>query len=203
MEQDNKYQYIENSIEQNLTSIVNCSGFKEWYEIVKPILMTEEFQKRKLMKHHDESVWDHCIAVSFKAFQYSKKFKADSRNCAIAGLMHDFYPHAWQYSKSLESLDESYSYYFQPNTKKPMLFKQHGFIHAKEARDNFKKYFSEYSNKRIENAILRHMFPLNIKPPTCKEGWIVTLADKTVTMHHMPSIKEWPKYIGLNNSKKF
>lgn len=195
--------YIDEKLDSNLTSIINCDDFKEWYDIVSPILLSEEFQKRKLMKHHDESVWDHCIAVSFRAFRYSKKFKVNSRNCAIAGLMHDFYPHAWQYSKSLEKLDKSYSYYFLPNTKKPKMFKQHGFIHAREARDNFRKFYGNLSNSHIENAILRHMFPLNIKPPTCKEGWIITLADKIVSIKNLPNIREWPKYIGINNSKKF
>ena len=187
----------------NLTSILNCDGFGEWYEIVSPILSTEEFQKRKLMKHHDESVWDHCVMVSYYAFKYSKRFKVNSRNCAIAGLMHDFYPHAWQYSKSLEKLDKSYSYYFLPGSKKPTFFHQHGFIHTREAKENFKKYYNKLSNKRIDNAILRHMFPLNIIPPRYKEGWIVTLADKVVSFKNLPSIKEWPKYLGIRKSKKF
>ena len=197
-----KLGFIDDNIKNNMVSIINCEGFNEWYEIVKPIILSDEFQKRQKMKHHDESVWDHCIAVSFKAFQYSKKFKVDSRNCAIAGLMHDFYPHAWQYSKELYDLGDTYAYYFLPHVKKPKLFKQHGFVHAREARDNFKKYFGELSNEKIDNAILRHMFPLNIKPPRYKEGWVVTLADKVVTMKNLPSIKEWPKYVGINNSKK-
>ena len=31
---------------------------------------------------------------------------------------------------------------------------------------------------REENIILRHMFPLNVVPPMCKEAWLVCLADK-------------------------
>ena len=32
--------------------------------------------------------------------------------------------------------------------------------------------------RREENIISRHMFPLNIVPPMCKEAWLVCLADK-------------------------
>lgn len=194
--------YLNEDIESNLTSIINCDGFKEWYDIVEPILNSDEFKKRKLMKHHDESVYDHCVRVSYIAFKYGKKFGADVKNCAIAGLMHDFYPHAWQYSDSLKELGDSYMYYFLPNTKKTKNpFKKHGFSHAREAKDNFNKFYSDMSNKRIENAILRHMFPLNITPPKYKEGWIVTLADKIDTAKNMPSVKEWPKYIGIKRKK--
>ena len=37
-------------------------------------------------------------------------------------------------------------------------------------------------NKKIENAILRHMFPLNIIPPRYKEAWIVSVVDKLVSL---------------------
>ena len=36
-------------------------------------------------------------------------------------------------------------------------------------------------NKRIENSIVRHMFPLNIIPPKYKEGWVITYADKVLS----------------------
>lgn len=51
-------------------------------------------------------------------------------------------------------------------------------MHAKEALDNSIKYFPELMNEKIENSILRHMFPLNKVPPKYKIAWIVTLADK-------------------------
>lgn len=121
------------------------------------------------------SVWDHCVDVSFRAFKYSKRFKADSKVCSIAGLLHDFYPYAWQYSKELDEFDSSY---LDRLNKKESLLKKHGFTHAKEACNNYLKYFSEYEDKKIINAIKRHMFPINIVPPRYKESWLVTFADK-------------------------
>lgn len=64
---------------------------------------------------------------------------------------------------------------------KPIL-KRHAFTHAEDALNNARKYFSNYLNPIIENAILRHMFPLNIVPPVCKIGYVITIVDKAASM---------------------
>ena len=53
-------------------------------------------------------------------------------------------------------------------------------------------------NKRIENIIKRHMFPLNIIPPRYKEGWVVTYVDKKVSLDVVLNIRSIPKYLGLS-----
>ena len=75
---------------------------------------------------------------------------------------------------------------------KKSLFKKHGFTHAREAMENYHKFFPNYIDTKIDNAILRHMFPLNIALPKYKESWIVTFADKTV------AIKELGKFNDRN-----
>lgn len=136
--------------------------YKEYYNIVKDILHNKEFCKRKKYEHHyNESVYEHCLRVSFDAFCIAKKYKLDYKSVAIAGLLHDFYDKPWQ----------------DNNEKKPLL-KKHGFVHAKEALKNSQKYFKEYMNDIIENSIERHMFPLNITPPKYIEGWLLVLIDK-------------------------
>lgn len=168
--------------------------FAEWYEIVEEILLSDEFQKRKLFFHHHEmTVWDHSTLVSFKAFLYAKTFKADIRVCAIAGLLHDFYPWTWIYNEELEELDDGI--YLEEVKTKHSLFKKHGFTHAKAAALNYVKYFPQLENKKITNAIKRHMFPLNIVPPRYKESYIVTLVDKINSVHELPSIKVVPGMI--------
>ena len=138
----------------------------EYNLIIKDIINSEEFQKRKNFSHHGKiSVYDHSLSVSKKAYKIAKFFKLDYKSAAIAGLLHDFYEKPWQDDK----------------TKYPF-FKQHGFTHAQNALINSQKYYHEYLNETIENAILRHMFPLNIVPPKYKVGWIVTLSDKIVSM---------------------
>lgn len=182
----NKY-YKENIIEDIDKTIVMNPFFEEWFSLVERILKNEEFQKRKLfLHHHNLSVWDHSILVSFKSFLASKAFHADKKVCAIAGLLHDFYPYAWLYNKDLEEIDNGI-YLSRINQKKP-LFKKHGFTHAKEAAENYVKYFPELENKKITNCIKRHMFPLNIIPPRYKEGFILTSVDKLNSVRELPSI---------------
>ncbi len=186
--------------------LVYSNNLSEWLEIVKPILENEEFQKRKLFIHHEEeSLFDHSVLVSFKAFLLAKKFKADVKNCAIAGLLHDFYTEAWQYSEKLELLEEKYRRAFLPGYKSPSFFKKHGFTHPNVALINSNIYFNKIINKRIEDAIVKHMFPLSLftkyKIPKYKESWIVTLADKIVSFNNFPKIQELPKYCGLVKRK--
>ena len=144
------------------------SDEEEFLDIVGNILSNEEFLKRKEYKHHGStSVYEHSFAVSYYAYIMAKKLHLSKRkvkNAAIAGLLHDFYYNDW--TKVKEKLP---------------LFKKHGFVHAKEAKENSLKHFKEYMNKNILNAIERHMFPLNIVPPAHIESWLVTISDKFVS----------------------
>ena len=137
----------------------------EYYKIVNEILENKEFQRRKKFEHHGSiTVYDHSLAVSKLSYRIAKLTKRDYRAAAIGGLLHDFYYEPWQ-----------------GNSKSKKLLEKHGFVHAREAKENAKIHFPEYMNQKIENIILRHMFPLNKIPPKYIEGWIVTLADKCVS----------------------
>lgn len=178
--------------EASLNKIKNHRYYNEWYEIVKDILNNSEFQNRQYFPHHHYySVWDHSITVSFRSFVIAKRLKVNARNCAIAGLLHDFYEESYIYSMELEVLDAKYVL----NTNQPKkLFKKHGFTHAKQAVENYTKYFPDLVNKQITNAIKRHMFPLNIVPPRFKEGWIITIIDKRNSLGEIMNIKAYLKY---------
>lgn len=139
---------------------------REYYKIVQKILEHKEFQKRKDYAHHDKiSVYDHSIAVSKLSYRLARFLKVDYESAAIGGLLHDFYYKPWQ-----------------ENQEKKPLFQKHGFVHAKEAYENSKNIFPEYMNPQIKNIILRHMFPLNKIPPKYIESWVVTFADKWVSL---------------------
>lgn len=191
--------YNKNVIEDIDPMIVLNPFFDDWYFLVEEILIHDEFQKRKLFNHHrDMSVWDHSILVSFKSYIASKYFGADPRICAIAGLLHDFYPYAWLYNEKLASINDG-EYLKELNFKKS-LFKKHGFVHAKEAALNYIKFFPHLVNKKITNSIKRHMFPLNILPPRYIEGFVITLVDKLNSCHELPSIKSFSGYM-INSIK--
>jgi uncharacterized protein len=163
-----------------------CKIDSEYYDIVKDVLENEEFLKRKNFKHHGiTTVYDHSLAVSMVSYKIAKKFKFDYKVAAIAGLLHDFYDKPWQEVKDTRPF-----------------FKKHGFAHAGEALVNARVYFPELLNLKTEDSICRHMFPLNIRPPKYKEGWIITLADKYVSMEVFKDVKNLPRYIGIFPKEK-
>lgn len=164
---------------------------KEYMEIVKEILESEEFQKRKEYCHHEnESVYDHCLEVSYLAYRLAKKFGYDYKSAAIGGLLHDFYPYPWQYT-------EEQRIRFEIPKPPRNILKKHGFVHAREAYQNAKKYYPEQMNPKVKNMILRHMFPLNIHPPRYAESWIVTAADKYVSARVFKHPTKYYKYVGI------
>lgn len=155
----------------------------EFLEIVSPILNSALFKKRKKWVHHENvSLYEHLLIVSYLSYKICKKYHLHYKDAAIGGLLHDFYYKPWQ-----DNLGD----------KKPF-FKQHGFVHAKEAMYNSYKCFPKFMNKRIANIIERHMFPLNIIPPKYIEGYIVSYVDKKVSMDVFVNIKAIPKYLGLS-----
>ena len=137
--------------------------YVEYYQIIEPILLNSEVQRRKDFPHHiDESVYEHVLRVSYDCYKIGKKLNMDYKSLAIAGLLHDFYEKPWQYN----------------NEKKPF-FQNHAFTHAKNAVLNSKKVFGEsVITPKVESIMITHMFPVNKKIPRNKEAWLLTLVDK-------------------------
>ena len=153
----------------------------EYVNIVKPIIRNNEFLKRKNYHHHENrSVYAHCLLVSVYSYYITKKIGLDYKSSAIAGLLHDFYYQDWQ-----------------KNRRKGPIYEAHGFTHAKEALENSKIHFKNLLNKKIENGIVRHMFPLNFIPPLYLESWIICLIDKYCSLEVFKNPKGLYKYIGL------
>lgn len=155
---------------------------KEQLQIFATILENEEFKKRKSFCHHgDITVYEHSLKVALMAYKISRFFKnIDFNSLLIGALLHDFYFRDWQSYKE----------------KRPF-FKKHGFVHAKEALDNSEIHFPMLMNDRVRNIILRHMFPLNKIPPRYKEAWIVSIADKLVSLETLLQPKFFLRLFGL------
>lgn len=158
---------------------------KEFLDYVNEILNNREFIKRKKFMHHEnESVYDHSLEVAYNSYLFAKKHNLNCKDISIGALLHDFYYNSWQ---------ESYT--------KKSFFKMHGFIHAREALNNSRKFFPHLMNKKIEDIILKHMFPLNIRLPKYKETWVVTLIDKKCSLKVLKHPKSLPKYLGFKRKK--
>ena len=198
-----KYKYPCIDEENIIDKYKEDKEFKDWYKIVRRILITKEFQKRRLFLHHEnESLWTHSIKVSFLSYKFAKKYNINEYNCAIAGLLYDFYTKAWQYNSELEILNDMYKERYI-NKKKEKFKELHGISHPIDALNNSKKYYKKYLNKRIENAIISHMFPLSLfngQIPRYKESYVITLIDKYVSFN-LSNVKEFSKYLGLKKIK--
>lgn len=153
----------------------------EYLRIVKPILKNPEFIRRRIYHHHENrSVYGHSLMVSIRAYHLAKKFNLDYESAAIAGLLHDFYYNDWQLNK-----------------QKCPIWQAHGFVHAHEAVINAYQLFPELMNQKIENAILRHMFPLTLVPPFYLESWMICVVDKWCSFEIFRQPKKLLKYVGI------
>lgn len=161
---------------------------KEFYRIAEPILRNSEFQRRRTFLHHQDSVYEHSLRVAWVAYKmakYIQKYKkVNIQNVVVGALLHDFYLIPWRENKN------------------SIPWKKHGFTHGKVASNNSYQFFPNLMNDRTINAIERHMFPLTIIPPKYIEGWIITTADKYVSLEVFKNPKSLPRYIGVDLSKE-
>ena len=125
------------------------------------ILNSENFKKMKQYKQHgDVSVLSHSLRVAQRSLKFAEFMKkhnipVDEQAVVRGALLHDYFLYDWH--------------------EKDLLHNWHGFRHASTALKNADE---EYELTDMEREIIvKHMFPLNIKPPRCKEAWIVNLAD--------------------------
>ena len=157
---------------------------KEYYNYAKDILRNTEFQRRKSFLHHQDSVYEHSIKVSLVAYKISKflskYFPISTEDVVVSALLHDFYLKPWRDNRG----------------------SWHGFTHGTIASNNANSFFSNKMNDTTLNSIKCHMFPL-VSPPKYYEGWIVTIADKIVSLEVFTRPRELPKYIGLYNFSKY
>lgn len=112
-------------------------------------------------QHGTTSVYDHVVSVALVSARMADRlermgFAVDRASLIRGALLHDYFLYDWH---DLRALDRIKGY-------------THPFIALGHASEDFEL------TKRERNIISRHMFPLVPLPPTCREAWIVTMADK-------------------------
>lgn len=125
----------------------------------KDILESDNFKASKHnIQHGKQSVMDHSMDVARMSIWISRKFhiKCEQKDLVRGALLHDYFLYDWHTKGEGHGL--------------------HGFYHPGIALRNASKEY-ELSN-REKDIIKHHMWPLTIIPPSCKEAWIVTTADK-------------------------
>lgn len=137
---------------------IQCDAF--FRKTVKEVVCQKEYQKMKsFFAHGRYSLYDHCFRVALLSYSLAKEkgLKLDLRSLIRGALLHDFYLYDWH--------------------KKHEGHRLHGLFHPAKALKNAKKIY--ILNKKEENMILSHMFPITLWVfPKSKEAWLLTKADK-------------------------
>ncbi len=149
---------------------------KEWNGLLKEygsdILTSDNFLKTKeYIQHGNMTVNSHCINVAIYSLAISRKLNisCNQRDLVRGALLHDYFLYDWH-------------------------DKYHGFYHPGIALRNASK---EYKlTEREKDIIKKHMWPLTLVPPQCREAWIVTAADKYCSLlETMKFHKEHGRYM--------
>lgn len=125
------------------------------------ILSSDNFQStRNYIQHGTIPVHRHCIDVANQSVKISKwlKVPCSEKDLIRGALLHDYFLYDWHNKER-----ENYQWL-------------HGFYHPGIALKNAKKEYRLTS--RECDIIKKHMWPLTVVPPMCREAWIVTMADK-------------------------
>ncbi|MDO5344188.1 MAG: HD domain-containing protein [Lachnospiraceae bacterium] len=115
-------------------------------------------KEREHLQHGTTTVFEHSVHVAYVSLRFAEKFhiRVDTLALLRGALLHDYFLYDWH----------------RPNHGHGL----HGFTHPRTALENASKDF--VLTEIEKNIIARHMFPLTFLPPTCREAWIVCLADK-------------------------
>lgn len=111
---------------------------------------------KNYIQHGDINCLEHSLYVSYSGYLVCRRMGLDYRSAARGGLLHDFFLYDWHIKGSHEGL--------------------HGFIHPHVALENANKLFC--LNAMEKDIILKHMWPMTIKPPKYRETCIVITVDK-------------------------
>ena len=115
-------------------------------------------REQRFVHHGTVSCFDHSVAVAYKSLKLAAcwRIKVEQRSLVRGALLHDYFLYDWHEADPSHRL--------------------HGFRHAKKALANAQRDFG--LNAKEADIILKHMFPLNLSPPRCRESVLVLLADK-------------------------
>ena len=144
----------------NNTSIISKEPqVSEFKTIIKDLVTNDNFLALKSKNQHaHNSRFYHCLCVSYYTYYVCKKLNLDYVSATRGALLHDFYFYDWR-NKNVEGQN-----------------KLHAFMHPRIALNNALDIFE--LNKKEQDIILKHMWPLTVIFPRYKESYIVTLVDK-------------------------
>ena len=161
---------------------------RKFYRLLKEnasdILLSENFQKtRHHIQHGTMPVYRHCLDVAKQSIQINKALGlgCSERDLIRGALLHDYFLYDW-HDKNRENYQ-----------------KLHGFYHPGIALKNARKEY--HLTRREEDIIKKHMWPLTVVPPLCREAWVVTAADKYCSLLETLKIRKRPGRVRVGVAK--
>jgi Predicted HD superfamily hydrolase len=137
---------------------MRLSLFRDFYLYAAELLESNKFRNlEKYMQHGRITCFKHSIGVALLSLMLVRflKIKCDERALVRGALLHDYFLYDWHEKGASHGL--------------------HGFTHAKAALSNADRDF--VLNDIEREIIKKHMWPLNLTMPMCREAWVVNLVD--------------------------
>lgn len=136
---------------------------KEFELITQDIAMNTEFMKLNDFRHHGISRLDHSYRVAYYSYKIMKFLRLNYVEGTRAALLHDFF------TDDVENLGS-----FNRLIKHPIC-----------ALENAKNHFD--ISPLQEDIIVKHMFPVTIRPPKYLETVVVDLVDDVASIYERVS----------------
>lgn len=151
-----------------------CTSNMDEYKIqVADLISHNDIQMMKQFKHHSSvTCFEHSVNVSICSYLLCKTIGLDYKSAARGGLLHDLFLYDWRVTK----LDDG----------------KHGFVHPKIALINAERLFE--LNDIEKDIIIKHMFPLTLRPPMYMESMVVCMIDKLCTVLEVIGVPSYCYY---------
>ena len=131
----------------------------EFYQLIEPYQHHPKVLDMKTCKHHGIDRYDHSFRVAYHTYKVTKRWKLNYQSATKAAFLHDFFIDEVKEENAIGRLQK------------------HPAIAAKNAKDYFGLTEME------ENMIQTHMFPVTMRPPKTREGWILDVVDDVASIY--------------------
>ena len=130
----------------------------QFQQLVQDLIKDDRiWAMRAFLQHGNVTCLDHSFVVAYYSYTLAKRLHltCDEKALVRGAFLHDYFLYDWH--------------------EKEAWHRFHGFKHPFFARKNAQKDF--HISEREAEIIAKHMWPLTIIPPTCKEAWVVNGVD--------------------------
>lgn len=137
---------------------MRAEDLPEFLKVANDLLRDERvWEMQNYIQHGSISCLEHSFVVSYYSYTLVKKLRisCDERALIRGALLHDYFLYDWHDAESWHRL--------------------HGFRHPFFANRNAMRDFQ--IGKREQEIIRKHMWPLTVIPPVCREAWVVNAVD--------------------------